>query len=64
MFVAQKRPGSLTTIKARRRRRGVDQNDENSVKGDDEDDLERIRSTTVDQGKREEVGAGIFAMSN
>ena len=63
MFVAQKRPGSLTTIESRRRRRGVEQNDEDAVEGDDEDDLEMIRSTTVDQGKREEVGEGIFAMS-
>ena len=62
MFVAQKRPGSLTTIESRRRRRGVEQNDEDAVEGDDEDDLEMIRSTTVDQGKREEVGKGIFAM--
>ena len=52
----------MTTIKARRRRRGVEQNDEDAAEGDDEDDLERIRSTTVDQGKREEVGEGIFAM--
>jgi hypothetical protein len=62
MFVAQKRPSSLTTIKAMRRRRGVEENDEDAAEGGDEDDLERIRSTTVDQGKREKVGKGIFAM--
>jgi len=62
MFVAQKRPSSLTTIKTMRRRRGVEENDEDAAEGGDEDDLERIRSTTVDQGKREEVGKGIFAM--
>ena len=62
MFVAQKRPGSLTTIKAMRRRRDVEENDEDAAEGGDEHDLERIRSTTVDQGKREEVGKRIFAM--
>ena len=39
------------TITTGKGRRGVQQNDEDAVEGDDEDDQERIRSTRVDQGK-------------
>ena len=39
------------TITTGKGRRGVQQNDEDAVEGDDEDDQERIRSTRVDQGE-------------
>jgi len=39
------------TITTGKSRTGVQQKDEDSVEGDDEDDQERIRSTRVDQGE-------------